>query len=296
MLLREVIQSLALEPGLTVLDGTVGGGGHSRRILEAIGPSGQLIGLDRDPMMLELARQNLMASGLRNFQLKHASYSEMESVLKEFGLDCVDRVLLDLGLSSDQLNDPKRGFGIESQGALDLRFDTSRGVPAWKYLKKLSEQDIANLIHQFGEERFSRAIAGMLSQAVQSGNLRTVDDLARVVDEAIPKSVRGNDRRKILIRVVQSLRIAVNDELGHLKDVLENSLYQVLSDSGRVAIISFHSLEDRLVKTEFRDKSRWENLTPKPIEATSVEKKVNPRCRTAKLRVAKKRETKTVPR
>lgn len=286
VLLREVLDALAIESGQIVLDGTVGAGGHSRKILEQLGTAGTLIGLDRDPMMLEFARKHLAESQQDNFDLKQNSYSEMNDALASLNIEHVDRVLLDLGLSSDQLNDRDRGFGIETDGLFDLRFDTSSGKPAWRLIEELSETEIADIIHNFGEERHSRRIASEFQHRKKQSELKTAAEVADAVTAAISRQVKADERKKSVIRVFQAFRIAANDELGHLETFLNSTIHAGLVTGGRVAVISFHSLEDRLVKTAFRDKERWQNLTTKPITAGSVEKRMNPRCRTAKLRAA----------
>ena len=283
VLLREVLDSLDLRSGLTVVDGTVGAGGHSRPILEQIGPQGRLIGLDRDPMMLTLAAQTVAAP---NCDLIQASYADLPDVLRERDMTTVDRILLDLGLSSDQLADDARGFSFSATGPLDLRFDTRSGQPAWKVLEEISDHDLQDILERYGEERFSGRIARAIVSRQQTAPIRTAGDLAEVVAAAIPASARRTATKHPATRVFQALRIAVNTELEHLEHALNDSLHRTLKPGGRLVAVTFHSLEDRLVKTAFRDKSRWHNLTPKPITARAVERKMNPRSRTAKLRAA----------
>ncbi len=286
VLMREVLRWLDLSPGLTVVDGTVGAGGHSGQIHRKLGETGRLIGLDRDPMMLDLARGKLSAD---NIQLQQASYSELRDVLDGEGIPAVDRVLLDLGLSSDQLADNQRGFGFQAGGPLDLRFDTSRGKPAWKLLQQLDAAELEAMFRDYGEERFSREIAEAIVKERSRDPVRTADDLLRIVEQAIPAAAQAQARRQPATRVFQALRIAANDELGHLERMLKSVLPGCLKAGGRAVIISFHSLEDRLVKNEFRDAETWQNLTPRPITASTNEKKLNPRSRSAKLRAAIRR-------
>jgi len=290
VLLREVIEQLDLTPGLVVVDGTVGAGGHSQHILQRIGAEGTLIGLDRDAMMLNFAGEKLELEKLSAGQchLRQASYAELPAVLEELELESIDRILLDLGLSSDQLGDDERGFGFESTGELDLRFDTRTGVPAWKLLETLSESELCEILEIYGEERFSQRIASELVKQRKTAPIRTAAELIKAVQQAIPSKALASARKNPATRVFQALRIAANQELKQLEIILESVLPQVLKPGGRAAIISFHSLEDRLVKQAFKNQAIWKNLTPKPIIATQAEQRVNPRCRTAKLRVAMK--------
>lgn len=290
VLLREVIQELDLSPGLVVVDGTVGAGGHSQHILQRIGAEGTLIGMDRDAMMLNFAREKLQWEKLPTGQchLRQASYAELPAVLEELELNQIDRILLDLGLSSDQLSDDTRGFGFESTGELDLRFDTSAGVPAWKLLETHSEAELSEIFEIYGEERFSQRIANQLVSQRKKSPVRTASELIEAVQHAIPSKALASARKNPATRVFQALRIAANQELEQLEIMLESVLPEVIKSGGRAAIISFHSLEDRLVKQAFKNKALWKNLTAKPIIATQAEQRVNPRCRTAKLRVAMK--------
>lgn len=286
VLLREVLQHLELQPGLTVVDGTVGAGGHSSQILKRIGPTGRLIGLDRDPYMLGWAAKKL--EGNQNCQLVHASYAQMRKVLDDLGIDKVDRILLDIGLSSDQLAADDRGFSYQAAGPLDLRFDTTQGDPAWKWLQKTGLAELQEILDNYGEEPFARKIAERIVQQQPIKPIHTAQDLAEVVQSALPASISVQARRDPVIRVFQALRIAVNQELLQLETVLSGVLAECLAPGGIVVIISFHSLEDRQVKQAFREPSVWHNLTPKPVSATPQEQRANPRSRSAKLRSARK--------
>ena len=290
VLLREVMEQLDLSPGLVVVDGTVGAGGHSQHILKQIGTTGTLIGLDRDEMMLGFAREKLGTETLPDGQcfLRQASYAELPAVLEELQIPSVDRVLLDLGLSSDQLSDETRGFGFETPGDLDLRFDTRQGIPAWQLLETLSEAELVEIMEVYGEERFSQRIASQLVQQRKTNPVRTAADLIASVQAAMPAKALATARKNPATRVFQALRIAANQELEQLETMLDAVLPQALKPGGRAVIISFHSLEDRMVKQAFKDRDQWKNLTAKPITATQAEQRVNPRCRTAKLRVAVK--------
>lgn len=286
VLLREVIRSLELQPGLVVVDGTVGAGGHSRLIATQIGEQGLLIGLDRDPMMLGLAKAVLPDS--ERIVLKHSSYVELPKILHELGLASVDRVLLDLGLSSDQLADRSRGFGFTSEGPLDLRFDTSRGKPASELLAQSSLEEIESWLSEYGEELESAKIARYLVARAGTNPIRTGLDLANGVAECLGVKRRDPGDKHPATRTFQALRIAANQELEHVKSGIEEAVYGSLKPGGLAAVISFQSLEDRIVKQEFRRSDRWESLTSKPIVASHQEQRVNPRSRSAKLRVARK--------
>lgn len=285
VLLREVLQYLDLQPGMTVVDGTVGAGGHSSHILNRIGPTGQLIGLDRDPYMLSLAAKKLDAP---NCQLVHASYAELRTVLDQLGIERVDRILLDIGLSSDQLAADERGFSFQASGPLDLRFDTTQGQPAWKWLEKIGLAELCEILDKYGEEPFARRIAERVIQQQPIKPIRTAQDLSAVVQAALPQSLSAHARRDPATRVFQALRIAVNQELFQLETVLSGVLADCLVSGGLAVIISFHSLEDRQVKQAFRESNLWHNLTPKPVPATPQEQRANPRSRSAKLRSARR--------
>ena len=285
VILREVLRELRLAPGMTVVDGTVGAGGHSREMLKAIGSHGRLIGLDRDPMMLGHAAK--VVSG-DNVVLRHASYVELPTLLEELGLDGVDRILLDLGLSSDQLADSGRGFGFSSSGPLDLRFDVSSGVPASEVIARQSVAELERIFREFGEEPLARPLAEYLVSRRESIPIRTGLDLSNAVADCPAFRRRGQSDKNPATRIFQALRIEVNHELEHVQRGIASSSWQSLKPGGMLAVISFHSLEDRLVKNEFRDERRWKNLTARPITATPQEQRFNPRSRSAKLRVAMK--------
>jgi 16S rRNA (cytosine1402-N4)-methyltransferase len=284
-MMREVLAHLDLHPGQTVVDGTVGAGGHSEQILKHIGQEGTLIGLDRDPAMLAHAGRRLQGS---NCRLVHASYSQLAEVLETNGIERVDRILLDLGLSSDQLADEERGFGYRTAGSLDLRFDTSQGQPAWKLIENSSAEQLTHIFEEYGEERFARQIAEQLIARRKDRPVKTAADLVEAVAESVPAKFQREARTHSATRVFQALRIAVNEELTHLQTALERVLPQSLVPGGRLVVISFHSLEDRLVKQTFRDKQQWQNLTSRPVCASALEVRMNPRSRTAKLRAAAK--------
>lgn len=287
VLLREVIKYLDLAPGMVVVDGTVGAGGHSRAILDRIGPSGRLIGLDRDPMMLRLAEQKLSDP---RATLHCSSYLKILDVLNEIGIKSVDRVLLDLGLSSDQLADRERGFGIRAGGPLDLRFNPEEEpISAAFVINRLSERELEDVFRVYGEERFSGPIAAAIVARRAAKPIETTEDLVAVVTDAVPGEFQKSARVHPATRIFQALRIYVNNELSHLLIALAEKIPTALKPGGRAVIITFHSLEDRIVKDAFRDKSTWENLTAKPVPASPAEARLNPRSRTAKVRAAKRK-------
>jgi 16S rRNA (cytosine1402-N4)-methyltransferase len=291
VLLKEVLKFLQLEPGLAVVDGTVGAAGHSREIERQIAPSGLLIGLDRDALMLDIAAHQL--SGLSS-RLVQASYAELPQVLARLAVPAVDRILLDLGLSSDQLADESRGFSFSSEGPLDLRFDPTQGEPASELVARLGEHDLAEIFERYGEEPHSRRFARNLVAYRARRPIHTARDLAEAVAGAGTggkASSRGSRRpgaRHPATRIFQALRIAVNHELEQLETALHGGLFGCLKPGGIAVVISFHSLEDRLVKQAFRESKSWQLLCPKPITASPAEQRFNPRSRSARLRAAKK--------
>jgi 16S rRNA (cytosine1402-N4)-methyltransferase len=278
----EVISYLAVEPGMTVVDGTLGGGGHTRLLADAVGPAGRVIALDRDPAAIERGAREFAGKPVRFAQ---ANFCDIPEVLDALAIDRVDRVLLDIGLSSDQLADDTRGFSFDSDGPLDLRFDPTEGEPAWRMINRLRPETLADIIYEFGEERFSRRIARRIADARGKDPIKTSRDLARVVTAAVPRT-KPPQRIHPATRTFQALRIAVNQELKSLRIALERIPTRLAAD-GRLVVISFHSLEDRLVKEAFRNRQVWENLTRSPVEASDEELARNPRSRSAKLRAAR---------
>ena len=278
----EVMSFLAIEQGMTVIDGTLGGGGHTRLLVEAVGPTGRVIALDRDPAAIERGSQEFAGKPVRFAQ---ANFCDIPEVLDALEIEKVDRVLLDIGLSSDQLADDTRGFSFDSDGPLDLRFDPTEGEPAWRMINRLRPETLADIIYEFGEERFSRRIARRIADTRQREPIKTSRDLARVVMAAVPRQ-KPPQRIHPATRTFQALRIAVNQELKSLRIALERTPTRLAAD-GRLVVISFHSLEDRLVKEAFRNRQVWENLTRSPVEASDDELARNPRSRSAKLRAAR---------
>jgi 16S rRNA (cytosine1402-N4)-methyltransferase len=283
---NEVLHYLAPAAGETFVDATVGAGGHARLIAERVGPAGRLIGLDRDESMLDIARPRL--TGLP-VTLVHCNFDRLRDALDDLGVAAVDGVLADLGFCSDQMDDAERGLSFNQPGPLDMRLDPTRGEPASALLKRLNERDLADLIYQFGEERFSRRIARRVVEARRTRPVQTTEELAELVRRCVPRPKGKRHAIDPATRTFQALRIAVNDELGALERLL-GQLRRCLKPGGRAVLISFHSLEDRRVKTAFRDRSAWEALTRKPVQAADEEVQANPRARSAKLRAARRKD------
>ncbi len=280
VLFNEVIEWLNPSHGKTYVDGTLGGGGHTAALAERVGANGLVVALDLDPLAIDRATITLAGQSVK---LVQANFAEIPAVLAQLEIAALDGILLDLGLSSDQLADAERGFSFQTGGPLDLRFNPNEGEAAWELLARIGEAHLADIIYQYGEERFSRRIAKQIVTSRHASPIRTAEQLAELVRGCVPKS-RG---LKIdpATRTFQALRIAVNGELDSLESALK-SLPDCLNPGGRLAIISFHSLEDRLVKHAFRSDERLTVLTKRPIVPTDGEATHNPRSRSAKMRVA----------
>jgi 16S rRNA (cytosine1402-N4)-methyltransferase len=285
---------MAPASGEIFLDGTTGAGGHAAEIAARIGPRGLLVCADADPSMLEIAGPRL--SAFPWVRLVHADFGDLDVLRETAGGRTFDGALLDLGLSSLQLDDPARGFSFRVEGPLDMRRDPDGGGPtAAEILRDTREKDLADLFFQLGEERFSRRIARAVVERRKREPIRTTTGLAELVSSAIPRRAWPRDIHPAT-RVFQALRIAVNRELSSLGAFLD-AVPGYLSPGGRVAVISFHSLEDRMVKTAFRrtasgqedGRPMLERLTRKPIVPSEREARENPRARSAKLRVARRR-------
>jgi len=281
VMLDEVVHWLDPRPGAVIVDGTLGGGGHTRALAERVGTDGRIIALDRDPAAVDAAEGNL--AGLP-VEVAQANFCELPEMLEQLEIAAVDGVLLDLGMSSDQLADHSRGFSFGAEGPLDLRFDPTRGEPAHRLLDRLSAEHLANLIYQYGQERYSRRIARAIVATRKRAPIETAADLAELVRRYVPRS-RGGGGIDPATRTFQALRIAVNDELKSLEIALRR-IPDFLRPRGRFAVISFHSLEDGRVKEAFRDDGRYEVLTRRPVRPGAEEVERNPRASSAKLRVA----------
>ncbi len=299
----EVLELLAPKPGGIYLDGTLGGGGHSELILEKIGPQGLLIGIDQDPAALAAATARLAHFG-SSFRPVAGQFGDMELLLRQQGVESIDGIVLDLGVSSHQLDSAARGFSFRHDGPLDMRMNSTGGTTAADLLQELSAVELERIIRDFGEERWAKKIALRIEQVRQQAPLSTTLQLADLVYHAIPRRFH-EERIHPATRTFQALRIAVNGELEQAEKGVKAGL-SLLRKGGRMAVISFHSLEDRLVKQLFRtaatgcvcppkmpycvcnQRPQIRLVTGKPVIATEAERETNTRARSAKLRVAEK--------
>lgn len=283
VLLRETLEWLRPVAGGVYVDGNLGLGGHAGAILAASGPDGRVIGFDWDEEALAAARQNLRGYGDRLITFGR-NYTALPECLAELKISAVDGILLDLGVSSLQLDQPGRGFSFRNGGPLDMRMDTRQGETAADLLNRESEEDLADIFYNFGEERQARRIAAAVVEYRQREPLVSTDQLATLVERAIPRKFHPRDIH-VATKVFQALRIAVNHELDNLVRVLEVG-GSLLKEEGRFCVISFHSLEDRLVKRAFLAAPGLRVLTRKPIRPTEEECRENSRSRSARLRVS----------
>jgi 16S rRNA (cytosine1402-N4)-methyltransferase len=283
VMLREVIEALAPRAGGRYADATLGGGGHTEAILERSAPDGVVIGIDRDPDALEASRARLARFGDRAVFL-HGSFGDLAPLLHSIGTTTIDGLVADLGVSSPQLDRPERGFSFRGDGPLDMRMDPTQGETARDLVARLSDREIATILRDYGEERKANAIARSIRRAVDADEFETTDDLRRTIYRVLgPK--RGP--RDPATRTFQALRIAVNEEVQQLETLVE-TIPDVLADDGVAAVISFHSLEDRIVKHAFRGDDRLVPLTKRPVIPADDEQEANPRARSAKLRAARR--------
>ena len=299
VMVEEVLQHLQAAPGSVIVDATLGLAGHAKAILQSIVPGGFLIGIDRDRESLEIARLRL-AEYARSCRLFHDNFKNLPLVLNNLGAGPVNGILLDLGVSSYQLLSPERGFSFQSDSMLDMRMDQSQRLTAADLVNNMPEIQLADLIYRYGEERFSRRIAAAIVDERQRGPISRSSQLAAVVSRAV--NVRGYQRIHPATRTFQALRIAVNHELDGLEQFLHEAV-SFLKPGGRMVVISFHSLEDRIVKTAFRNlsgqcicdrppelckcsrKALAEVITRRPVTPGEPELAANPRARSARLRV-----------
>jgi 16S rRNA (cytosine1402-N4)-methyltransferase len=298
VLLREAVEALEIKPSGTYVDGTFGRGGHSRAILEQLGPHGRLLALDRDPQAVAVARE----INDQRLTMLHHSFGELAEALQQAGIDAVDGVLLDIGVSSPQLDEGGRGFSFRFDAPLDMRMDTTQGETAAEWLARAEIRDITEVIRNYGEERFAFQIAKKIVAARSERPVATTGELAALVREAVRTREPGQDPAT---RTFQALRIHINQELEQLALVLPQAM-TVLKTGGRLVVISFHSLEDRIVKRFMRDEAVPDTLPKnlplravdlpqarlrllgKPVKASAAEVSANPRARSAVMRVAEK--------
>ncbi len=299
VLLREAVEALVSARDGVYVDGTFGRGGHSRAILERLDPAGQLLAVDKDPAAAAAAAE--LAAVDRRFSFFQGSFAALPAVLAARGAEGVDGILLDLGVSSPQLDEPGRGFSFREDGPLDMRMDTTRGATAADWLAEAPEAEIARVLKELGEERFARRIAGALVRARAEAPIDTTGRLAKIVSEANP---RWEKHKHPATRSFQAIRIWINGELEDLRVLLDSAL-ELLRVGGRLVIISFHSLEDRMVKRFMRDLARGESLprgvpvrdsdrarplriVGKAVRASEAEVAANPRARSAIMRTAER--------
>lgn len=276
VLAAEVLEALAPAPGKIIVDGTLGGAGHTRLLLEA---GAHVYGIDQDPFALDRAREQ----GLPNLTVLQGNYRDMSALLEQAGVSQVDGILLDIGVSSFQLDDAGRGFSYHTEAPLDMRMSQS-GESAADVVNTYEEEDLAAIIYEYGEDRLSRRIARAIGQARQKAPIETTVQLAEIIKRAYPGFSKGIHPAR---RTFQALRIHVNDELGALRDGLQ-AAETLLRPGGRLAVISFHSLEDRIVKRFLLGSEVLRPLTKRPVVASEQEQSVNPRARSAKLRSAER--------
>jgi len=300
VLLREVLEGLRIKADGVYVDGTFGRGGHARAILAKLGPAGQLIGLDKDPQAISAA-QELVKQDER-FSIERGSFTMLETVIQRRGLEGkVDGLLLDLGVSSPQLDDPSRGFSFINDGPLDMRMDNENGISAAEWIASAKEREISQVLFDYGEERHGKRIARAICKAREEQEITTTKQLATIVSDANPSHEKN---KHPATRSFQAIRIFINAELDDVSSVLKQSV-NVLAEGGRLAVISFHSLEDRIAKRFIRKQAKGDDLPRhlpvtvaelnptfksigKAIRAGKKELSVNPRARSAVLRIAEK--------
>jgi 16S rRNA (cytosine1402-N4)-methyltransferase len=302
VMLEEALHHLSIKEDGIYIDGTFGRGGHSQAILEKLGQNGHLIAFDRDLSAIESEKAKTLTKDSR-FKLVHAPFSEMEKVVIKLDLNRkIDGILLDLGVSSPQLDDETRGFSFMNDGALDMRMDTTQGLSAAQWLANVDEKTLVQVLFDYGEERFARRIANAIVTTRLTQPIETTRQLAKLIEDTIPFREK---HKHPATRSFQAIRIAVNNELGELESVLQQAK-NLLNSKGRLVVISFHSLEDRIVKRFMRDESGVkQNVGKLPIKEADIEKGVlnvlskavkptteeiaqNPRSRSAVLRVAER--------
>ena len=288
----EVLGFLRLEKGYKVLDGTVGGGAHAGFILEKIQPDGFLIGIDRDEKSLEIAERKLRKFD-KIYKLTHANFKNLDKVLLDSGIEKIDAVLFDLGISSYQLEDAGRGFSFEREGFLDMRMDTSGGLRAYDIVNKYSRKELEEIIRDLGQERYFRRVVGFILEKRKEAPIKSTREFSELLKKAIGRRYRSQ-RIHPATRTFQALRIAVNKELDNIDEALGKVL-AFMRSGARICVIAFHSLEDRIIKVRFKEFAKRQEgriITKKPVTPTEDEIRRNPRSRSAKLRVFEENGTK----
>jgi len=304
VLYEEIIENLKIKPEGIYADGTLGGGGHSAGICKRLSPEGTLIGIDRDIDALHAAEKNLQQYNCKKHFVQE-NYENVKEVLKQLGVEKIDGAVLDLGVSSFQLDNPDRGFSYMNDGSLDMRMNAEDPLTAWKIVNEWEQDEIAEIIKNYGEERWATRIAQFIAERRRQEPIQTTYELVDIIKAAIPASARREGPHPAK-RTFQAIRIAVNDELGQLERAVDRFI-DVLGSGGRLCIITFHSLEDRIVKEAYRrrldpctcpkefpvcacgKKAYVKKVSGKPIIPDKQEIEVNPRARSAKLRVIEKR-------
>lgn len=302
VLLNESVEALNIKPDGIYIDGTMGGGGHSERILRELSPNGMLIGIDRDTEALNASKERL--SSYSNVRYVHDNYKNIKTILRDMGIDYIDGAVLDLGVSSYQLDCRERGFSYMEDAPLDMRMNREASLSAYDVVNTYSQEDLTRIFYSYGEEKFSKKIARLICERREKKNIETTLELVDIIKAAIPEKLRqkGSHPAK---RVFQAIRIEVNGELSDLKGAVDD-FFDVLSPGGRLSIITFHSLEDRIVKNAFNEyktgctcpkdfpicvcgnKPRGTVITKKPLLPSEEECNFNSRSKSAKLRIAQK--------
>jgi 16S rRNA (cytosine1402-N4)-methyltransferase len=290
VMLKETLRYLNLSPGKIIVDATIGTAGHSINIIERILPNGQIIGIDRDQESLNIAQERLSRFSA-NSKLIYANFCDIDTILESLNIRKVDGILFDLGLSSFQLDDPRRGFSFQQEGPLDMRLDRNSYISAYDLINNLNEEEISSLLWNFGQERWHNRIARFLVEERQRHPITTTLELSDIIMKAIPSRYRYRHYRiHPATRAFQAIRIAVNRELETLGVALDKAI-GLLNKSARICAISFHSLEDRAVKLSFRKAAslgKVNIITPKPLVPTEAEIEENPSSRSAKFRCAER--------
>ncbi len=302
VLLNESIEGLNIKPDGIYVDGTLGGAGHSSHILEKLSPNGRLIGIDRDEDALKAAKEKLV--NYENVTYYHGNHDDIKEILNNLNIEKVDGILLDLGVSSYQLDERNRGFSYLGENILDMRMDKSQEIDAKFVINKYSEENLANIIYEYGEERFSRQIARNICLKRKEQEITTTKQLVEIIESSIPAKFRNKDSHPAK-RTFQAIRIEVNNEIKPLYQTIINSI-DCLKPEGRLSVITFHSLEDRAVKNAYIDTEgkcicpsglpycacgavkKGKIITKKPILPTPKEMEENPRSKSAKLRIIEK--------